>query len=117
MQAYQIVAAAANFGVLPLGQVIDANVDLGPAGHRASDFLADKEVRVLPQFLGAADGVVVGQRDQVHAALPQRRVDVSRRAVAFQKKMAQDGHGHSARMRGVNVQVAFHGAKIVPKYV
>ena len=89
-QADHIVAAAVDFGVLAFGQVIDAHVNLGPAGHPAGDLFADKEIGMAAQFFRAADGVVVGQSDQVHAALSQRGVDVGRSAVALQKKMAQD---------------------------
>ena len=102
-KAYQIVATAANLGMLPFIQVVDAHMDLGPAGHPASYLFADKEVRMPPKFLGAADGVMVGQSDQVHSTLPQRGVDLSRSAVAFQEKMAQDSHRYSSRMSGVNV--------------
>ena len=96
-QANQIVAAAADFGMLAFGQVIDADVDLRPAGHPAGDLFADKEIRMPPQLFGASDGVVVGQRDQVHAALSQRGVDLGRRAVTLQEKMTQDRHGHMFR--------------------
>jgi hypothetical protein len=116
-QADQIVAAAADLAMLPFGQVINAHMDMSPAGHPASDFLTDKEVRVPSQLFGATDGVVVGQREKVHAALSQHSVDLRRWAVAFQKKMAQNSHGQSSRVSRVNVQVAFHGGKIVSKYV
>ena len=116
-QAYQIVSAAANFRMLPLAEVIDPHVDLRPAGHPASDFLADKEVRVPPQFFGATDGVMVSQSDQIHAALSQCGVDLSRRAVTLQEKMTQDCHGHCSGMDGVDVQVAFHNEEMVSNEV
>ena len=79
--------------MLAFGHVINADVDLRPARHAAGNFFADKEIGVAAQLFRAADGVVIGQCDQVHAALSQRGVDIARSAVAFQKKMAQDRHG------------------------
>ena len=91
-QANQILAAAINFRVLAFGYVIDADVGLGAARHRAGYFFADKKIGMAAQLFRAADRIVIGQRDQVHAAFAQHGVNVSRSTVALQKKMPQEGH-------------------------
>ena len=82
--------------MLALGDVIDADMSFRAARHRAGDFFADEEIRVAAQLFRAADGIVIGQRDQVHAALAQRGVDVCRSTVALLKKMTQDRHRQGA---------------------
>ena len=89
-QADHVISPAVDFDMLPFGNVINPDVGFGAAWHGAGRLFADKEIRVAAQLFGSADGIVIGQRDQVHAAFAQRGVNVSRSAVAFQKKMAQD---------------------------
>src|SRR5258706_700334 len=70
-QANQVVAAAIDFRMLPLGQVVDAHVRLCAAGHRAGNFLAEEKIRGMPGFFPATERVVVSQRDQIHRTAPQ----------------------------------------------
>jgi hypothetical protein len=100
------------FDVLALANVVDADVGLGTAGHGASHFFADKEIRITAQIFRAADRVMIGQRDQVHAAFTQHGVNIARSTVAFQKKMAQDSDRQGARVKRVDVQVASHCGKV-----
>jgi hypothetical protein len=88
-------------------------VDLRPAWHAAGDFFTDKEIRMLPQYFGASDGVMIGKSDEIHAALSQRGVDVGRRAVTLKNKMTHNGCRDCAGMNRVDVQVAFHSAIMV----
>ena len=114
-QADHVVAAAADLHVLAFIQVIYANVGIGTTGQLASDFFAYKEVGMFSEFFTTCDRVVIGKCEQVHAALAQRGVNVSRSTVAFQKKMAQDGHRQGTRVKRMDVQVAFHREEIVAK--
>ena len=45
-QTNEVVAATLNLDVLALGNVVDADVHGGTAGHAAGDFFADEEIRV-----------------------------------------------------------------------
>src|SRR5690242_7164649 len=107
-QTYEIVAAALNFEVLTFGDIEDADVHGGAAGHAAGHLFAEKEVRVAAQRFGAADGIMVGERDQAHAPSLENGVDFARIVIGFTADPLQEGEGAHPRVNGMDVQVAFH---------
>src|SRR4029077_2349355 len=77
-QAYEVVATPLNLDMLELGQVVNADVHSGAARHRAGDLFAEEEIWVGPQSFSGADGIVVGERDQIHAFALENGVDFPR---------------------------------------
>ena len=77
--------------MLTLCQVIHADVEGRAAGHTASDFLTEEEVRMTAQSLGAFDRVMVGESYQVHAFLLERLVDLFRVAVGLPAETTEKG--------------------------
>ena len=59
-QRDQIVAPLQELRVLALMEVVNSNMDFRTAGHPARQLLAQEEIRLAPQLLGALDRVVVG---------------------------------------------------------
>ena len=94
--------------MLPLMEVVDANVDFRTAGHAARQLLAEEEIRIATQWLGAFDRVVIGQREKIHAAAPQQGIDLARIAIAFPAECVDKRRGAGAGEIGVNVHIAFH---------
>ena len=66
-EAFEIVPAPLDFDVLPFVDIIDANVHFAAAGHRAGHFLAEKKIGIPAQRLRCVYGIVIGDRNQVHA--------------------------------------------------
>ena len=64
----EIVAALLQLLVLALGDVVDADVHFGAAGHFAGELFADKKIGMLAQLFGAFDGIVIGESEKIHAA-------------------------------------------------
>ena len=63
--------APLQFDMVAFFDAIDAGVHFGSAGHGAGNFFTQKEVGIAPQVLGGVDGIVVGYRYEIHAALFQ----------------------------------------------
>ena len=111
-QRGQVVAAALDFRVLPLSNVVHADVRLGAAGHPAGNLFAQEKPLEAAKRFGAVYGIVVGQRNQIHPAAAQRRIDRPGSAVAFPAHPVQPGHLAHARVVGVHMQVASHVSRV-----
>ena len=95
-QGREVLAAALHLEVIAVLYAIDAHVQLGPAGGAAGNFLAQEKIRVAAQALDRADGVVIGDGDQLHAAALEGFVDLLGVAITFAANPVQDGHGAHA---------------------
>jgi hypothetical protein len=66
---------------------------------------------MLAQLLGAFDGIVIGEREKIHAPALQEGVNFLRIAITFAAKLLDKrGSTCSGEVR-VNMQVAFHVSK------
>lgn len=107
-QSDEIVASLLKLNMLPLGDVVNADMRERTAGHEAGNLFADEEVSMPAQRFRAFNRIVVGQCEQIHAALAQRREYGFGSAIAFAANTADNGHGAKAGMIGVDMQVALH---------
>ena len=89
--------------MLPLRQVVNANVSFGAAGHSAGQLFTHKEVRMVPQFFGTLYRVVIGKSEKIHAALAQQGVKLVRIAIAFAAKTPDERS--STRSRKVRMDM------------
>jgi len=97
--------------VLSLRQVENPNVSFGSTRHSASEFFANKEIGMPPQFFRTFYRVVVREGEQVHAALPQKKVQLVRIAIAFAAKFSgKGGRTGSGKVR-VEMKIAPHNDK------
>src|ERR1700739_1882789 len=112
-QAADVISPSVDLDVLALRYVVNPDVCFGAARHAAGHLFANEKVLVATQLFGSADGVMICQGKEIHAALAQHRVNILRGAVAFQEKVAQDSYRQSAREKRMNMKVAFHCGKIV----
>ena len=62
-QRNQIIPSSLNFNVLPLAQIVNADVRDRSARHRAGHFFTDEKIRVPPQRIAAINRVVIRQRE------------------------------------------------------
>ena len=69
-QGDQVVAPTQELRMLPLAQVVNANVSFGAARHSASEFFANEEIGMPPQFFRTFYRIMVGESEQAHTALP-----------------------------------------------
>ncbi len=113
-QRFKIVTAALKLDVVALGNVIDADVQLISAGQGAGDFLAEEEIGAGTQGFHGVDGIVIGDRYQVHAEAFQLVVDGERIVVAFPADGAKAGDGAHAGVPGVDVEIAPHMRVVTP---
>ena len=63
---------------------------------------------MLAQLFGAFDGIVIGEREEVHAAALQQGIDVAGIAITFAAKISDKGGCGWSGEVGVNMQVASH---------
>jgi len=71
-QREEIITPPLQLDVMPFGDAIDAHVKAGAAGRFARYFFTQKEIGIAPQGLGGIDGIMIGDRDQIHAAALER---------------------------------------------
>jgi len=93
-QALDIVAAALQFDMVVFRNAINAGVHFRAARHRAGDFFAEEEIGITPQILYGINGIVVGNRDEIHAALFQACVQRARLVVRLHTNPGE--HRYSA---------------------
>ena len=94
--------------VLRLADVEDAEVDLAAAGQLAGDLLAHEGLRERRDLEGPLDGVVVRERDEVHATPAGLLVDGARIGIALVTEVTEHGQVDGPRPSGVDVQIAAH---------
>ena len=63
---------------------------------------------IAAQSLSAADGVMAGERDQIHAFVFENGVDFQRMVIRLAANAIQQGDGAHPRVNRMDVQVAFH---------
>jgi hypothetical protein len=107
----EIAAALLELEVLAVGDVVHADVDFGAAGHFAGEFFADEKIGVLAQLFGAFDGIVVGEREKIHAAALEQGIHGARITVTFAAKISYKGGRTGSGEVRVNMQVASHEYK------
>lgn len=97
--------------MLPLAQVVNANVSFGAARHSASEFFANEEIGMSPQFFRTFYRIMVGESEQAHAALPQKSIQLLRIAIALTAKFSDKrGRTGSGKVR-VEMKIALHNDK------
>jgi hypothetical protein len=92
-QGNQIAASSQELLVLPLANVVHADVRLGPAGHAASEFRAHKKVCKVPEFFRTFYRVMIGKGEQIHPTLAELCVQLCRVAVALSAEIFDKGGG------------------------
>src|SRR5260370_41325881 len=66
-QRFKIVTAALEFDVIPLGDVVNAHVELVAARKDAGDLFAEEKIGAGAQVLHRVNGIVIGDGHQIHA--------------------------------------------------
>jgi hypothetical protein len=66
---------------------------------------------MLPQLLGAFDGIVIGEREEIHAAALQEGINFLRIAITFAANLSDNRSRTGSGEVRVNMQVAFHVSK------
>jgi len=84
-----VLAAALQFNMVALFDAIHSGVDLGAAGCDACHFFAQEEIGIAPKIFRGVNRIVIGDRNQVHAAPFQGLVNGFRIAVAFAAKSGE----------------------------
>ncbi len=85
-QARQVVATPLDLHVLPLREVVDADVQLVATRQAAGHFLAHEEIGVPAKSLCGVDRVVIGDRNQIHSPAFQPGVNRFRRCCSIRGK-------------------------------
>jgi hypothetical protein len=104
----KIVPATLQFNVVALCDVIYTDVQLIASRQLASHFLAQEKIGEGSQSLNRADGIVIGDRHQIHSQALQFLVYFKRVVITFTAHMAQHRDGTHTGMQRVNVQIAPH---------
>ena len=113
-QALDVVAAPLQFDMVVFRDSIYAGVHFGTARHGAGDFFAQEEVGIAPQIFNGVDGIVICNRDEVHAALFQPFVQRVRLVVRLQTNAGEHGYRTHPRVNRVNVEIAPHAPVVNP---
>jgi hypothetical protein len=82
-EADEVVAPALDFNVLAFGEIENTDVHCGAARHPAGDLFTEEEIRAGTERLGGIDGIMVGDRNQIHALVFQDAIDLPRIVVGF----------------------------------
>ncbi len=107
--------AALQFRVVFFFDSIHARVHFCATRHGAGDFLAEEEIGIAAKFFHRVDRIVIGNCDEVHAALFQPFVQRARLVVRLLADAGEPGHCTHARVHRVNVEIAPH-APVVNRY-
>jgi hypothetical protein len=107
----EIVTALLQLLVLAVADVVDADVHFGAAGHFAGELFADKKIGMLAQWFGAFDGIVIGEREKIHAAALQQGINGAGIAITFAAEISDKGGRTGTGEVRVNMQVASHEDK------
>ena len=97
--------------MLPLAQIVNANVSFGSARHPASELFAHEEIRMMPQFFPTFYRVVVRKSEEAHAAPAQHSVELDRIAIAFAAKFSGKGGCTGSGKVRVDMKIALHNDK------
>ena len=102
-QARKVVSTALDLDMLPLGNVVNTNVEFVTTGRPTGNFLANEKVRVPPKTLSCIDGIVIGYSDQIQPLSLELLVEDLGWVIALATKTSHYGHGSHARMNGVDM--------------
>jgi hypothetical protein len=105
-KAFHIRTPSLQFDVIALP--IHAGMHFRAARHGARNFLAQKEIGIAPQLFDRIDRIVIGDGNQVHAALFQPCAQRERFIKGFGADSSQPRHSAKTGMHGVDVEVAPH---------
>ena len=108
-QRGHVVAPPLQFDVMTLFDAVHAHVDLRARRRGARHLFAQKEIGVVAKMLGGVDGIVIGDRHQIHATPLQGPIDGLRIVVALAAKTVEPGNVAHARVPRMDVQIAPHG--------
>ena len=102
-QRRHVVTPPLEFDVMPLFDAIHAHVDLGLGWRHAGHLFAQEKVGITAEVFGGVDGIVIGDRHQIHAALLQSLVHSFRVVVAFPAEAMESGNVAHARVTRMDV--------------
>ena len=108
---FAVRAQPLDLAMLSLIEAVDADVDfMVKLGKEGAYFLPDKEVgkiaEAVENFQAAVDGIVVGDRDQIHAAPLRRAIHVERLRIAVPRAEKAQMLCR-ARVPAMRVQISF----------
>jgi hypothetical protein len=92
----EIAAPLLKLRVLALRDVVHADVNLGAARHPARQFLAQEKIRKEAHFFRAFDRIVVGEREEIHAASIEYIANFGGITVALATKLRKERGGTCA---------------------
>ena len=111
-QCDEIVAALLEMKVLPLGNVVNADVNLRAAGHAAGELFAQEKIRQAAKFFGAFNRIMIGESEKIHAATAQLFINLERIAITFAAKFGKERSGASTGEVRVNMHIASHATRM-----
>ncbi len=108
-QLVDVAAQRLDVGVLRFADADRQAMDLAAVlRERDGHLFGEEGARQVGDLERAGDGVVVAQRDEVHAALAAQAVDFARLGEALGRpELAQDPLGRAVGSLAVNVQIGF----------
>jgi hypothetical protein len=111
LEVEDVLAQGVDFAVLQLGDAPDEDVGLAAIFRKTgADLFADEDAGEVGDFEAALDAVVIGDGDQVHAAIAQLLVKrAGFRTAIREADAAEEPLGRPAAVAGVKMEVGFHG--------
>ena len=107
-ERYKIVSTLLNFNVVALGDTVNTEVELGPAGQGAGDFFAEKEVGSTAEDFDGFDRIVVGDGDDGHTEALAALVNGFGVVIGLAAEMANERRVAHPGGFGMDVKVAAH---------
>src|SRR5712692_898755 len=115
-QGNEVASTALNLKVVSLGEAVNSEMHLRPAGHLNGNLFTQEKVWVTPQNFRGFNGVMFRDRNDGHSHPLQPVVDLVGLAVGLP---ANAGYPRSTKHSGsdrVNVKVAAHGSMVGFEY-
>src|SRR5690242_13027450 len=98
--------------MLPFGDVVHADVQLGAAGQGTGDFFTQEEVGVTLEVRDGTDRVVIGDGHQLHAHTLQTVIDGFGFTITFPAEAPGNRDRAHAGVDRMNVEIALHAPVI-----
>ena len=113
LQVEDVLAHSGDVAVLGLGEIPHEDVDFATVlGEIGGDFLAQKHARQVSDFQRAAERVVVGERDEIHAPRAERVVEHAGAGIAVgEVKAPEHPVGRAGAVAGVQMEISLHGSR------
>ena len=111
LEIVDVLAGACDFAMLRLGDAPDEHVDLAAVlGKPGGDLFGDEGAGEIGDLEAAVDVVVIGDGDEVHAALAEQGVELARIGVAVGDiEPAKQPLRGAVAVAGVDVEVDLRG--------